>query len=88
MERRMNIPFLRGIGLTLLAVAATTALAAPNSRASCVGLIVADHARWGDFPELMHDIQDVAAFFELPTGQLIRQFAKLHLGSHQICGNE
>lgn len=61
---------------------------AANPRASCVGLIVSDHARWGDFPELMHDIRSLASQFGMPSGTLIQSVARLHLGTHAICGNE
>ncbi len=72
---------------SLLVGAGGSALAA-NERASCVGLILSDHARWGDLPGLVQDAKALAKGLGLPFGQFVSSTARLHLRSHAVCGNE
>lgn len=69
-------------------VAFTPAQASANTRASCVGLIVSDHARWGDFAQVRLMLRTAAAQFGLTYGALVSSTAHRHEGTHAICGRE
>jgi hypothetical protein len=89
MRRRIVATLLAG---SLLIGSASSALAGADDRASCVGLIAADHARGipdgMHISELVHDFQAIAVSYEIPVGMLFSSVAKLHLGSHAVCGGE
>ncbi|GGK16519.1 hypothetical protein GCM10008955_07390 [Deinococcus malanensis] len=64
------------------------AQAGANTRASCVGLIVSDHARWGDFAQVRLMLRTAATQLGLTYGALVSSTAHRHDGTHAICGGE
>ncbi len=86
------------LAIALLSGAGGSALASPsepnhpNEQASCVGLIVSDHAR--GIPDGVHVreiIEGVKAYAEATgstPGGFVSSVAHEHLGSHAICGGE
>jgi|GEM_PF-6670849 len=69
-------------------VSSAPAQAGANIHASCVGLIVADHARWGDFAQVRQTLRMVATQLDLTYGALVSGTARRHDGSHAVCGGE
>lgn len=64
------------------------AQASPDSHASCVGLIVSDHARWGELQQVKADVRAYIEVLGISYGEFVSMVAQQHLGSHQVCGNE
>lgn len=73
---------------TLGLVMSAPAQASPNARASCVGLIVSDHARWGDLAQVRQMLRTMALKLDVTYGTLVSSAAQRHDGSHAVCGNE
>lgn len=69
-------------------VTSAPAQAGANTRASCVGLIVADHARWGDFAQVRDMLRMAATQLNTTYGVLVSSTAHRHDGTHAICGGE
>lgn len=64
----------------------------PSQRASCIGLIAADHARGiPDGTQMSQLIQGAKEYTDaqgITFGAFISSGAQQHLGSHAVCGNE
>lgn len=76
------------VGATGAALASPTDPRRPNERASCIGLILADHAR--GIPDGMTTAEIMQGVRALPgaPGSFISVFSRAHLGSHAVCGAE
>ena len=73
------------LGGALVVGAGDSALAA-DEKASCVGIVISEHARWGDQPGVVQGVKDYAQANDTNLGSLLRGVARAHLGSHAACG--
>jgi hypothetical protein len=80
--------------VALIAVALTLGSAAPaaadaHANASCIGLEASGIAPPGSSDEFPGGMKELQAFLRdavgHPTGSIISEVAKLHLGSHEAC---
>ena len=80
------------VGTTISTVAGPEDPKHPNERASCVGLIAADHARripdGTHISEIIHGVKVYTDASGTRPGALPSSVAQQHLGSHAVCGNE
>lgn len=74
------------LSFSLLFGGSSVAMASANERASCFGLSFADHGPAGEVNEIVQTSQSIAQALDMPLGQLAKQFAQAHLGSHAACG--
>jgi hypothetical protein len=79
-------------GLIAIVVAvgsAGSALADAHGNASCIGFEASGIAPPGSSDEFPGGVAELQAFLRAnvghPTGAIIREAAKLHLGSHEAC---
>lgn len=80
------------IGMTVSAGAGPEDPKHPNERASCVGLIAADHARGipdgTHISEIIHSVKVYTDTSGMTPGAFLSSVAQQHLGSHAVCGSE
>lgn len=78
-----------GTALALsMALSSSPALAkeVANSKASCIGIGISDHATAGEMPETIMHIKEIASAMGFPNlGGAVSTFAKVHAGSHAAC---
>ena len=73
------------LGGTLVIGVGDSALAA-DEQASCVGIVISEHARWGDQPGVVQGAKNYAQANGANLGSLLRGVARAHEGSHAACG--
>ena len=73
------------LGGALVVGAGNSALAA-DEKASCVGIVISEHARWGDQPGIVQGAKSYAEANGTNLGSFLRGVARAHLGSHAACG--
>ena len=73
------------LGGALVVGVGDSALAA-DEKASCVGIVISEHARWGDQPGVVQGAKDAAQANGTNLGSLLRGVAQAHQGSHAACG--
>ncbi len=93
-----NISIALALAIALVSGANSSALASPadskhaNERASCIGLIVSDHAPGipdgTHTSELIHGVRAYADATGSVPGAFLSAVAREHLGSHAVCGRE
>lgn len=69
-----------------LVVGAGGSALAADERASCIGIVISEHARWGDQPGIVQGTKGYAQANDTNLGSVLRGVARAHEGSHATCG--